>query len=282
VKLFILSIALIANAASAQIVSGSIVVINFTKNQIIVAADSRGIINSNTGLPDDSYCKVSAFRNQFIFSSTGGSRLINSTPSDKIPSWDNNDLAREAIDGIAEGVEGNNMATITRDWGVSVSRRWIPLCEAHRDTCANLAAHSHGVLTEGIFYRIKDLSVAGAIVSFDTSAPSDPVRCNIFQADLTKCWPCGQTHGERICVAGDHFDVAEKVCSERKQGASIPVRTQLRGAVTQKTKLPVQLVEMTIDAYSKNGGNVGGPVDTVTITKSGIIWNSLKKNCPKN
>lgn len=52
-------------------------------------------------------------------------------------------------------------------------------------------------------------------------------------------------------------------------------------AADNYTKLPVKIVELTIDAYDGTSGDVGGEVDAITLTKGGgLTWNSLKHNCP--
>src|SRR5262249_8738881 len=97
---------------------------------------------------------------------------------------------------------------------------------------------------------------------------------------ITPCWPCGQVNGSKVCAAGSHSDVAAKFCSQRKHGDEILIRTPLTNA-TESTKLAVKLVELTIDEYEKRAHDVGGKVDSITISKDGMQWNSRKKECPE-
>ena len=141
---------------------------------------------------------------------------------------------------------------------------------------------NNGQFTAGLFIG-KGPTINVAVVYFDSGNTIDPIQYGEGRGnDLTNCWPCGQLKGSRICGAGVHLDLAAKFCSERKHGDRINVRTKLRGA-SESTKLAVKIVEMTIDAYEKTAKDVGGVVDTVTITNNGgITWNSRKKECADN
>jgi hypothetical protein len=87
-------------------------------------------------------------------------------------------------------------------------------------------------------------------------------------------------------VAGKHADVAKKFCAQKsradKIGDEISVRTPLK-APTQAAELAAKIVELTIDAYEKTGGDVGGQVDVVSISRDGTVtWHARKASCPEN
>ena len=50
-----------------------------------------------TGTPDDSFCKIAAFRHQFIFVSVGSARFAKTDINHPVKSWDNAEVAGEAI-----------------------------------------------------------------------------------------------------------------------------------------------------------------------------------------
>jgi hypothetical protein len=50
--------------AAAQVTSGTIAIFDFTKDQVVFAADSRGVGN---GPPVDSECKIETLGNQTLF-----------------------------------------------------------------------------------------------------------------------------------------------------------------------------------------------------------------------
>src|ERR1700721_4571847 len=69
-EVFFLWIALFSPRVLAQADSGTIVVINFAKDEVVVAADSRAI-RQDTGVPDNDNCKVAVFPPQFISGGLG-------------------------------------------------------------------------------------------------------------------------------------------------------------------------------------------------------------------
>jgi hypothetical protein len=154
--------------------------------------------------------------------------------------------------------------------------KWYPTEVAH------LAYKTEG-LTLGIFIEADGgiIYLKGARIRFDnTLTSSDPISTQF--GELGDCWPCGQENKGKICALGVHLDVAAKFCSERNADSKIYLRTPLSGASTF-TELPIKIAELTVDAYEKSAGDVGGKVDSVTITNDGgIIWNSHKPNCSQD
>ena len=274
-------IVLMAYSAPAQVISGTIIVFNFTKDGSVVAADSLAG-NKDTGSPDYYHCKVAAFCHKLIFASVGNSGWSNSSGKGLVQAWDNIELARNAIHSTQGGECGADLDNITTQWAKDVKSHWDLVDQVDRQQARNIAAANNGQFTAGMFVG-KGLSVKVAVIGYSANKLVDPVEIGVRNGDaITSCWPCGQLRGGRICGAGVHLDVAAKFCSKRKHRDKIDIRTPLRGA-SESTKLAVKIVEMTIDDYEKTAKDVGGAVDTVTISKDGkIAWNSRKKNCPQN
>lgn len=83
-----------AYLAMAQIQHGSVGVVHLTKDEISVAADSRGIRKRPNGNPDiknDAICKVAAFGDDLVFVSTGTTIFLEKRG---VPGWNNIDEAR--------------------------------------------------------------------------------------------------------------------------------------------------------------------------------------------
>jgi hypothetical protein len=258
--LFILT----TNLATSQVVSGTSVIVNITKNKIVVAADSLAN-KADTG-PDYNHCKIAAFGNQMIFTSVGNTAWFS---SGKII-WDNVVLAQDAFRVDRDHPDSS---TVIESWAHLVKDRWEIV-----DRGLAAADSIDGQLTAGAFVdRSLDLRVA--VILFDVGR-LDPILSGTGTSkDLNNCWPCGQREG-RICAAGSHVDVAARFCSERKTATKIPTRTRLLYA-DEATKLAARIVELTIDQYETTAGDVGGPVDVATMTKTGIRWNARKENCPE-
>lgn len=267
--------------ARAQVGSGTIVVFNFSKNQIVVAADSRMVRDQNINAPDDSYCKIAALSHQFIFTAVGHNNFASFVPT-LLQSWDNIELARDAVQNTPdEGDEGVFINAIATYWANTVGARWNSLYRWDPLGTAQKAETSHGQLTAGIFIQANGLLLRGIAVSFNSANPSAPIQY-VIATDVGNCWSCGQEQGARICAAGNYLDFVADFCKKRKKNTKVTVRTPLTKA-TPHVKLAVKIAELTVDAYEKTEGNVGGPVDAVTISNDGkIIWNARKPNCPNN
>jgi hypothetical protein len=283
---------LMSYPALAQISSGTIIVFNFTKDELVVAADSRSVL-SDTGNPDNSYCKIAEFHHEFIFTSVGGSRFTKASPISPIESWDNSEVARDALQNATKGMIINDgyMDGVVNYWASIVQNHWNAFCGLERLTCLSkvppsplgltgLGAQPQAQMTGGVFIGAKGLFLRTATINFHSDALKmfNPVDHEIGNT-LTQCWPCGP--GERICAAGSHVGVAAQFCSDRKAETKISVRTALTEA-DEHSRLAVAIVEKTIDAYEQTAGDVGGDVDSVTIKDGKVTWNSRKKNCPDN
>jgi hypothetical protein len=266
--------------ALAQADSGTIVVINFAKDEVVVAADSRAI-RQDTGVPDNSYCKVAVFRHQFIFASVGASRFLDQATGRIL--WDNNDLARQAARASqSHDRQVSDLYAAAVDWAQAVKSHW----DANREDAKKIPGPRGGQITAGEFMD-KSLAIEIGEIRFDAENKFDPIRENVGLPTDDRCWPCsadGQT--SRICVAGKHADVAKKFCAQKRRESKsedrISVRAPLK-APTQAAELATKIVELTIDAYEKTAGDVGGPVDVVSVSRDGTVtWHARKSSCPEN
>ena len=267
--------------AFAQINSGTIIIFNFAKNQLVVAADSRGV-DFNTGKPEDLECKIARLNHKFIFASAGSVRFSSTLPN-TVPSWDNTTLAREAVSNAAEKKREIDVEAVANEWADAVRDHWNSFCSLSPLSCARLTEARNGLLTSGMFFKARDnkVSMDAAEFFFDISALPAPIHY-YMGSKMVDCWSCGEGPSEKICAAGSHIEVAAKFCSERKYHSKINIRTHLKGA-TNQARLAAKLIELTIDAYGVSSGDVGGPVDVATLRKDGSIrWNAIKKTCPEN
>ena len=275
-KVLLLWIALFSPCALAQADSGTIVVINFAEDEVVVAADSRAI-RQDTGVPDDSYCKIAVFRHQFVFASVGASRFLDHATGKTL--WDNNDLANQAVRASqSHDRQVSNLYAAALDWAQAVKSHW----DAHREDARKIPGPRGGQITAGEFMD-NSLAIEIGEIRFDPKNEFDPIRQNIGLPPDDRCWPCsanGQT--SRICVAGKHADVAKKFCAQRKIQDRISARAPLK-VPTRAAALAAKIVELTIGTYEKTAGDVGGPVDVVSVSRNGTVtWHARKSTCPEN
>lgn len=276
-------VVLMSYPALAQISSGTSIIVNLTKDELVVAADSRTVY-VETGVPDDSNCKIAAFRRQLVFVSAGGSHIIGTTTGlGDIEGWDNVELARDAVRNVPEAETSDAyIKAIADHWANAVVEHWNSLCSKYPLTCMKEAEINKGQFTSALFFGAKGLLTRGVAIYPSNMITFTPATYATGK-ELSGCSLCGQKHGNEIYAAGSHLDVAVNFCSKRKHGDKIDVRTPLKGRPSESTKLAVKIVELTIDAYEKTAGDVGGKVDAITLTKDGsMTWNSLKHDCPEN
>jgi hypothetical protein len=266
---------------TGQVNSGTIVIFNITEGQVVVAADSRGI-NEDTGIANDSECKIATFGHKLIFTGVGNARRTSSSIFDPVKSWDNTEIARNIFLSYASLRGNTRIKTISSAWGDIVADNWRLFYRWYPTVVPHLA-YKTGGLTVGTFMEADEgtIYLKGARIIFDkTIASSDPISVQL--GELGDCWTCGQGNKGKICALGKHLDVVTKFCSERKKNDNISVRTPLTKA-NAHTELAVKIAELTIDAYEKTAGDVGGKVDVVTLTNDGsLTWNSRKPNCREN
>src|ERR1700721_4759107 len=144
-EVFLLWIALLSPRVLAQADSGTIVVINFAKDEVVVAAASRAL-RQDTGVPDNSYCKVAVFRHQFIFASVGASRFLDRATGKTL--WDNNDLAREAVRASSShDRQVSALYAAAVDWAQAVKSHW----DKHREDARKTPGPRGGQITAGGF-----------------------------------------------------------------------------------------------------------------------------------
>jgi hypothetical protein len=276
-KYLLLVILFAVDNASAQVTSGTIVIFNFTEDKVVVAADSLAG-NEETGIPDDSHCKIAAFGHKFVFASVGSSGWSNSRGLGPVHGWDNIDLAKQ----VFHSGDDIDLTKFSSLWGTEVKNRWGIVNRLDPQRAMNIAAANDQQFTSALFVD-KKLRARVVLIRYNRSSPSDPIEVAIGEEkDLSNCWPCGQLGNSKICAAGKHLDIAAGFCSKRKHGDAIPISTRLRKA-DKSAELTTEIVELTNAAYERTAKDVGGKVDVVTITKDGTIdWLSRKSNCPDN
>jgi hypothetical protein len=275
ISIFLLFVA--SRTAAHQVSSGSIVVINIAKDQIIVAADSRGT-NEDTGARNNYECKISVLGNRMVFTNVGNARRTALFDADPIKSWDNATIANEIFLQHDDTKGDRRVLTISSAWGSTIAGDWQGFYKTYPTAVPNLASEKGG-LTVGVFIEANGgtFYIKGARVKFTPINKGDPISSEVGDPDFLNC---GEAN--RIYALGKHLDVITRVCNEKRSHNELRVRTKLYEP-NNDVRLAVKLVELTIDSYEKIPGDVGGDVDVLTLKNDGkIIWNHRKSNCPKS
>jgi hypothetical protein len=152
---------------TAQIASGTLIVMNVSKNKLVLAADSRAL--GREGQPDDAQCKIVVFKHTIVFATGLTSLRTASSTHDPVGSWRNLDLAREAASAvkIPDYVDAKSIAA---SWADLVASHWRKYYLWFPASVTRMAEANKGILTYGLFTTAHagaiDYAVVGVFFRF--------------------------------------------------------------------------------------------------------------------
>ncbi len=262
-----------AYAASAQIGIGTVVIVNFTKDKLIMAADSRASYPNGDQPPDDGHCKISAFGHKVVFATTGAAFRFPSHPTDL--AWSNSEIALAAFRSTNHA--GNSLSEIADEWGKIVRGNWVELYRRNPSAVSQIADPNNGIITAGFFADVEhgEFVTAAVVLTFSSS------RSPVLQAQRGTLSDCTIISATRLCAMGATAVFDGFVTGESPWKGDENVTTSKDSAIDLETMRAIRLVDLTAIHEKKN--TVGGPIDALEIWKDGSIhWVARKKNCPEN
>jgi hypothetical protein len=276
--LFICS-AVINLSAYAQIQHGSVGVIYYTKDKIIVAADSRGLVLNGNTPPDDTECKIAAPDGKMVFVSTQSTEYKNGGYADPVPSWSNVGEIRKAY-GKASLLYSTNRDRIEGtavEWGKLISSHFQTLLLWHPEKTMEAVNGGNGVLTRSIIGGLDNdglLMLLRITIAFHEGIfAADTVQIPSCDACSKPYWAIGQVEVEQEFV-----DLTSQRARSEVKTWRPPKESNLADYDILRT---MRLVELTIQ-YHK-GNDVGGKIDAVEMDKDGSMrWFAIKENCAKD
>jgi hypothetical protein len=267
-KLFMIAfLALSVYSASAQIKTGSIVVVGFLKNKLVIAADSRGTYKTSRPKNDDQ-CKIAALSNHAVFASTGAIGYGSGGIGDPVSSWANVKEAGNASDAVGVRTHGKErIEQIADAWVQIVSIDWFITYLFHPEV---LDAMEDNVLSIGFFATAED----GEIFSTLRAIVFDGTTFSGEQRQFTTGPFCAfgkvGVYNELMTPASD---LAK---SEAEHWTISPTLTQ---RLDWGTLRAIRIADLTA-AYEPSG-DVGGHIDAVELWDNGSIhWVARKCQCP--
>jgi hypothetical protein len=252
----------ISLAALGETKSGTIVVVGFSKEKIVVAADSR-VHYSVSGKIRDDECKIVAVKENLLFvpiGRTGNQYAISSLD------WD---ATREALKATsAERMD--SIQDISDRWGESMVRLWDrDLTFNHEATLRSLDGN---IFTLGLFLGIEKNKLSAVVVKvfYDGAA----ARSVPLYPDL-----------------GESMDFSAfgqiRTAGELKAGQTPFAKSEAAGWSARLTKIPrrdrdvrkaIRWAQLTI-SHEPTESYVGGPIDAVELSSTGVRWVQRKKLC---
>jgi len=273
---FILSILIFSQyAARAQVSFGTVVVFNFSEDQLVVAADSRAVVDNGSRPPDDSQCKIATFNHQTIFVTGGTAVRRSGPPPDPVGGWRNLDLARNALSIVPK--DHSTVRTIASAWANIVVGHWKLYYPYFPQSVLRIAGSNKGVLTYGFFAEAHAGVIEHTIVlvSFNATKTDDPVFA--METTLNNCWLCGQSDAH-LCATGT-IDVAKEFCFELDSSKRTKSsRHQRLPGLDGQESLAIEAVDMSSACDITEV--IGGPTDAVELTSDGnVVWLRNNKRC---
>jgi hypothetical protein len=259
-----LTVAVLVAAVSVCPASATSVIVDFTENRIIIAADSRGIERgSGRATPRNDVCKLTVLGGEFVFVEAGF--LNYKPPLGPVPEWEANSDAIKAYK-----MAGHDLLAAAQNWSVSESDHFKRLFLAHPQIVKEVASHQNGVLVWGVFAgKSSDGSLVVYLVTVRFDDPlsailsltsEDPIKNRVAKVKPPKVFT--QNAVTQELFAGQ-TDRAKQSIEEWQRKA-----TKILEADREVRRLEFIVAE----TGKLDPANVGGPTNTVSISRQGVTW----------
>jgi hypothetical protein len=273
---------LCASLCRGQIGSGTVIILDFAKEKLAIAADSR--VTYEDRPPDDSYCKIEVFRNRIVFSEMGAIGFRRG-PLDPRPGWFNPDLARRSVREMAslDKDPDSEIKDIASIWANTLAAYWRSAYQTDRAAVERAIAASHnGPITGAVFAEARNGNIHWRFVAVGLFPQMNP-EIQAITGEMHDCWPCGE--GEKVCAMARPA-IPEEFCKQtspraKDEAANWTPSPELAASVSRETLHAIRLVDDAI-AFDPIKG-LGGPVDALELRKDGTIrWVYRKPDCAEN
>ncbi len=256
---------------SPQVKTGTVLVIDFSPDDLTVAADSR-MTFWDTGKHDDTVCKISAFGNKFVFAMSG----TVFTDAGRNP----NSIARQiwTTESRTEESATKLVPAVAEKWTTRMEQFYAKSVQV-----GELRKHTRRAVLANALFAATDsesrMAVVGVNMDFDESLFDTYGQVRVtrdIQNVPIDSW-----------VSVDLKQVAYEFrweTSDRAKKYMARFRTEISALTPreQRAKLATKFVELSIRLHPRNA-ELGLPVDVLQLRPAlGINWVSLKSNCPQN
>lgn len=279
-RLLFLALCAVCCECSSQVAHGSIGVIYYTPEKIVVAAESRLTSGGADLVPTDDGCKIAAVAGKTVFISTGVTRHL---PDRFSAAWDSSDLFRnaylrvKAVDPRASGI-----AEAATKWGNAVA-----------DSINVDARQRPGLLRQFLMM----LGPGSAITLAYVGGLDDENKLVLFFAKATpdvlgqlaegSAQPVASCPDHGFCGMGNSRDLDiirefANASSERAKRESAEW-TPPKGALPTDYDALKTMRILEIAVHHHQGNDAGGPIDAVQLDRNGLLhWYARKANCPQD
>jgi len=264
--------------ARSQINSGTVIILGYSQQKIIVAADSR--TNYGPGLYDDNSCKITALNQKLIFTADGRVNQGNFGTT----LWDAVREARAVLSSTAKNQNAPNdlMHTTAAEWAETIKR------EAAQGLTDRIwqSLRNQRVIVEGHFLGLDErgnIEIVGGVVYWYLEVPSNTRRIEWMLDE-----PKAIENSIRFAAFGDNFLLNELIIGEtgRAKLETKRLEAEVIGMSQNDADIhrAIRYAELTFQYTPQQGQDmVGGPIDVVQLGRGGALrWIQRKPQCADN
>jgi len=266
---------LLFSMPNAEVQSGTLIVFYFSKDQIAVAADSRGLFIGTDRPPDDTQCKVATINGQVLFASSGGTEFNPRYSLGPVRSWDNIAEARRSYEGIYSNTVGEHTLRMVADaWGTTMVSNWQSLYFVNKRLVQQTAERQNGYLTQALW---GGFDTAKSVTLFLTEIALDDASIKPISYRIRRINSCPH----ELCILG-----RGELAKELLLGATDRAKAEIANWKPSPSYDPkfrellraVRLIDLTIASGDER--TVGGEIDAVQLSSDGsVLWLARKNNC---
>ncbi|WP_260735978.1 hypothetical protein [Tunturiibacter lichenicola] len=273
-----LMIFVLALRAGAQVEAGTLIVLDSSLDEIVVAADSRAY---STFWQKDDTCKISAFGNELIFAASG---IGGSLSPDKNAAWDTHTVAKGMFVSLSHKRTAEPMPLrLAKAWGEEVKKK-LEESLAKDPKILSLQGEDGNILTSGLF------------AGFDGGFPLTVLAQVTYAISADRHITTSLSIGPPTRLPMERFlgktDIAEEFFEQKTDRSrkwtkdlsknAHPSRDPLAANVIGTVRISIEN-EPAINLGNRMLSPVGGPIDAVRLRRaSGTEWIQRKPNCPAN
>jgi hypothetical protein len=257
--------------AVTQPESGTVIVVQSSQDEMVVAADSRTYRGSDVS---DDRCKITPLGGM-IFAASGNT--ANGYKGQPI-FWDTHVIAKQVFVRVAQThAAGPLLRRVANAWGIEVQKKYQA---ALKTVPADAFGLEDGKMTTGVFagfYENTPLIVKVPITYEVLKKGAPKVKFKVDEAPRGMTLTVG--HND---IANEYFDGQTPRSRQWRQELPHFAKTNdgLALAAIKAVELSIQYYPL-VNIEGRMVPPMGGGVDAVRLRQSGLEWIQLKPNCPE-
>lgn len=262
--------------ASAQTSHGTVIVFGVSRNKVVAAGDSRGLVEGEK--PDDHVCKITALGTRLLFTESGTPEERHTILTSK--NWSASKQAFRAFEDFQTSrTKTDAIDEVSADWLKAMSRIYSRLLNSQRE---KLLARDGDVLLTSVFLGLDEngqIKAREIGISFDRAAERRGVPKLVV---VNQLW---EITDQNVFKVTGHFEIAYEFQAQTSPRARIAAqRWQLElnkhfGADAD-VLTAVHLLDVS-ESFAPEDWGIGGPIDVAEmLPKTGVRWIHRKPECP--